>query len=247
MQIEQLALRYPKNLSGGEKQRVALARVLASVPDVLLMDEPLSNLDLRSAKYLRVAIRHIQRDLGITTIFVTHNFGEAMEMADRIAIMDRGRLLQVGTPDEIMFNQLNDRIHHFIGSPNIFNCQSYKIVDNGLAAVECGQMKIIIPHEGKPVHQIAISPEHVYVSTEAPLGPHVNRFEGIIREIDANASLVKLCIEVCDQRIDAELPREIANMMDLSVGRRVHIILKLRWLQAFKSKEQEIEQRLSAI
>ena len=241
MQIERLALRYPKNLSGGEKQRVALARVLASVPDVLLMDEPLSGLDLRSAKYLRVAIRHIQRNLGITTIFVTHNFGEAVEMADRIAIIDQGRLLQVSTPDEIMFNQFNDEIHHFIGRPNIFNCQSYKIIDNGLAAAECGQMKIIIPHEGKPVYKIAIAPEHVYVSTEAPLGPHVNRFEGVIREIETNASLVKLSVQVCDQRIDAELPWEISNMMDLSVGRRVHIILKLRWLQVFNSKEKEIK------
>jgi ABC-type Fe3+/spermidine/putrescine transport system ATPase subunit len=241
MQIEPLALRYPKNLSGGEKQRVALARVLASVPDVLLMDEPLSSLDLRAAKYLRVAIRHIQRDLGITTIFVTHNFAEALEMADRIAIIDQGRLLQVGTPDEIMFSQTNDGTRHFIGRPNIFNCQSCKIIDNGLVAAECGSMRIITPHEGRPVHRIAIAPEHVYVSTEAPLGPHVNRFEGVIRNMETTGLLVRLSIDVCDQRIEAELPPEISGMMGLAIGHRVHIILKLRWLKVFSSEGEKNE------
>ena len=241
MQIEHLAPRYPKNLSGGERQRVALARVLASSPDVLLMDEPLNSLDMRSAKYLRVEIRHIQRNLGITTIFVTHNFAEALEMADRIAMIDQGGLLAVSTPAEIMSNRFDDDVRQFIGKPNIFECHAYKIIENGLAAAQCGQMRIIVPDEGKPVHRIAIAPEHVYVSTEAPLGPQVNRFEGVVREMEATTSFVKLSIQVCDQMIDAELPLDIANMMNLSVGGRVHIILKLRWLHPFSSEGKENE------
>jgi ABC-type Fe3+/spermidine/putrescine transport system ATPase subunit len=239
MQIEHLAARYPKNLSGGERQRVALARVLAVSPDVLLMDEPLNSLDLRSAKYLRMEIRHIQRNLGITTIFVTHNFAEALEMADRIAMIDHGRLLAISAPADIMANRFDDRVHRLIGKTNIFDCQAYNIIDNGLAAVECGQMKIIVPHEGNPVHRIAIAPEHVYVSTEAPLGPQVNRFEGVVRGMEEKTSFVKLSIQVCDQLIDAELSGEIANMMNLSVGSRVHIILKLRWLHPFNRKGSE--------
>ncbi len=237
MQIEHLARRYPKNLSGGERQRVALARVLACVPDVLLMDEPLSSLDLRSAKYLRTEIRHIQRRLRITTIFVTHNFSEAMEMADRIAVIDHGRLLSVRTPDEIIFDQSGGGMDYFIGKPNIFECQSYKIIDNGLATAQCGQMKIIVPHEGKPVNRIAIAPEHVYISTEAPLGPQVNRFEGIIQKIEERGPIIRLSVAISDQRIDAEIPWEIAKMMDLSVGQGVHIILKLRWLRVLSTKK----------
>lgn len=236
MQIGHLAARYPKNLSGGEKQRVALARVLASSPEVLLMDEPLSSLDLRSAKRLRLEIRHIQRSLGITAIYVTHNFAEATEMADRIAVIEQGRLMQIGSPGELLFESRDDRAGGFIGRPNILHCGSYQIIDNGLAAVECGGMKIIVPHDGKPVERIAIAPEHVYISTEEPLGPHVNRFEGTIREMRRGEACVRASIDACGQLLEAELSPEIAGMMNLSPGRRVHIILKLRWLLPLDSK-----------
>jgi ABC-type Fe3+/spermidine/putrescine transport system ATPase subunit len=236
MQIGHLAARYPKNLSGGEKQRVALARVLAASPDVLLMDEPLSSLDLRAAKRLRLEIRHIQRSLGITAIYVTHNFAEATEMADRIAVIEQGRLMQIGSPAELLFDRHDDHAGGFIGRPNIFTCGSYQVIENGLAAAECGRMKIIVPHDGKPVERIAIAPEHVYVSTEEPLGPHVNRFDGTIREMRRGEACVRASIEVCGQLLEAELAPEIADMMNLSEGSRVHIILKLRWLQPLESK-----------
>lgn len=236
MQIGHLADRYPKNLSGGEKQRVALARVMAPSPEVLLMDEPLSSLDLRAAKRLRIEIRNIQRKLGITAVYVTHNFAEAAEMADRIAVIEHGRLRQIGTPDEILFNGPADRAGHFISRPNILDCRSYQMIDNGLAVVECGRMRIIVPHEGKRVERIAIAPEHVFVSTQEPLGPHVNRFEGVIREIRRKEACVKASIEVGDQLLEAEISPEIAGMMNLSAGSRVHIILKLRWLQPLDGK-----------
>jgi ABC-type sugar transport system ATPase subunit len=98
MKINHLSSRYPKHLSGGEKQRVALARALARSPEVLLLDEPLSSLDLETAKYLRTELRQLQKKLGITTIYVTHNLEEAEEMADRIAIVDDGCIEQIGNP-----------------------------------------------------------------------------------------------------------------------------------------------------
>ena len=89
------------NLSGGEKQRVALARALVTSPRILLLDEPLSNLDVSTAKYLRLELQRFHQELGITTIHVTHNLMEAEELADRIAIIDQGKLEQVGTREEI--------------------------------------------------------------------------------------------------------------------------------------------------
>ena len=90
-------------LSGGEKQRVALARALAPSPSILLLDEPLSNLDLQTSKYLRLELRRIHNELGVTTIHITHNQVEAEELADRIAILNVGRLEQVGEPQRVFF------------------------------------------------------------------------------------------------------------------------------------------------
>ena len=103
MKIEHLASRYPKHLSGGEKQRVALARALAPSPRVLLLDEPLSSLDVPTTKYLRTELKQLQQRLGITTVYVTHDLQEAEEMADRIAVLQDGHLEQVGKPEEVFF------------------------------------------------------------------------------------------------------------------------------------------------
>ncbi len=92
LRIERLANRYPLNLSGGEKQRVALARALAPYPKILLLDEPLNNLDLQTSRYLRHKLKHIHQRLGITTIYVTHDLEEAKELADRIILIKQGRI-----------------------------------------------------------------------------------------------------------------------------------------------------------
>lgn len=103
MRIQHLSLRYPKQLSGGEKQRVALARALALEPEVLLLDKPLNSLDIQSSKYLRIEIKQLQKKLGISTIYVTHNLPEAEEMTDRIAIIEEGHIEWVGRTEEVFF------------------------------------------------------------------------------------------------------------------------------------------------
>ena len=111
--------RYPRQLSGGQQQRVALARVLALQPDLLLFDEPLSNLDAKLRVQMRHEIRRLQRELGITALFVTHDQEEAMTIADRIAVMNRGRIEQVGTPREIYDSPASRFVADFIGLSNI--------------------------------------------------------------------------------------------------------------------------------
>jgi len=231
LNITHLETRYTARLSGGEKQRVALARALACDPEVLLLDEPMSSLDLRTAKYWRLEFRRLQRQLGTTTVFVTHNLTEAAEIADRIAILSDGRLLQVGTPDEILFHPIDERTRDLIGKPNIFDCKTFRVIENGLAVVTCGNLSIIIPHEGLAVKKIAIAPEHVFVSSTRPLGPSVNRFSGKIRDIRAHDALVRITIEAGGQLISSEMPKEMCELMDLRTGCRVYIIFKLRWIK----------------
>jgi len=124
LKIEQLLDRKPKQLSGGQRQRVALGRAIIREPQAFLMDEPLSNLDAKLRVYMRAELKKLQRDIGITTIYVTHDQIEAMTMGDRIAIMNEGILQQIGTPDEIYFHPSNIFVAGFIGSPptNFFDC-----------------------------------------------------------------------------------------------------------------------------
>lgn len=101
MGIENLSSRYPRHLSGGEKQRVALARALAPSPAILLLDEPMASLDLETARYLRAELKQLQKKIGITTVYVTHNLEEARELADRICIIENGCIKQVSGAEEI--------------------------------------------------------------------------------------------------------------------------------------------------
>jgi multiple sugar transport system ATP-binding protein len=117
--IAHLLDRYPFQLSGGEKQRVAVARALAFEPNILLMDEPLSNLDALLRVQARAELVKLQKELKITTIYVTHDQTEAMVLADRVAVMNKGRIMQIGTPDEIYNRPVNRFVAHFIGTPPI--------------------------------------------------------------------------------------------------------------------------------
>ena len=117
VQLEQLLHRYPRELSGGQRQRVALARAIIRRPSVFLMDEPLSNLDAKLRGHMRAELKHMQHSLGITTIYVTHDQIEAMTLAHRVAILEKGELQQLAAPAEIYNNPANLFVAQFIGSP----------------------------------------------------------------------------------------------------------------------------------
>ncbi len=117
VQIEDLLERYPRELSGGQRQRVALARAIIRQPSVFLMDEPLSNLDAKLRGHMRAELKHMQKSMGITTIYVTHDQIEAMTLAHRVAILEKGILQQLATPAEIYNDPANLFVAQFIGSP----------------------------------------------------------------------------------------------------------------------------------
>ncbi|MBQ3089953.1 MAG: ABC transporter ATP-binding protein [Oscillospiraceae bacterium] len=134
MQIDQYADRLPENLSGGQQQRVALARALVIKPDVLLMDEPLSNLDAKLRMEMRQAIREIQKEVGITTVYVTHDQEEAMSISDTIAVMKDGEIQHLGSPREIYQRPANIFVATFIGRTNILSAQ----MKGGKLCFDCG-------------------------------------------------------------------------------------------------------------
>ncbi len=143
MQIEGLADRKPERMSGGQQQRVALARALVIEPDVLLMDEPLSNLDAKLRVEMRSAIRRTQNKIGITTVYVTHDQEEAMAISDRIAVMNSGVLQQIGTPKNIYQRPANIFVSTFIGRSNIMDGK-LEIVDGKTYLIFDNNAKVLL-------------------------------------------------------------------------------------------------------
>ena len=134
--LEKAEQRYPNQLSGGEQQRVALARVLVLRPQLLLMDEPLSNLDAKLRLHMRTEIRRIQQELGITCLYVTHDQKEALTMSDRIMVMNRGRIEQLGTPMELYEDPATAFVADFIGQANLVKGKLARIDPDGYGIVE---------------------------------------------------------------------------------------------------------------
>ncbi|MEM6577155.1 MAG: ABC transporter ATP-binding protein [Pseudomonadota bacterium] len=170
VQLTDLRDRRPSQLSGGQQQRVALARALAPEPKVLLLDEPLSALDLKLRQAMRVELKRIQEETGITFIFVTHDQEEALTMSDRIAVMSVGQVQQIGTAHEIYERPRNRFVADFIGETNLFDVIIEKLSDtNALCRLPDEQTIQAIPAgqvtEGRPGH-VSIRPEQL--SMQAP-------------------------------------------------------------------------------
>ena len=233
MKIKHLSSRYPKHLSGGEKQRVALARALTLSPKVLLLDEPFSSLDVQTSKYLRTELKQLQKELGITTIYVTHDLREADEMADRIAVIHSGQVEQTATPKDVFFYPKNERVSDFIGAPNILDCDDCHSLGQGLLEINCGGLPIVIPDDGHTIKRIAIFPQDIYVSETQPPGAGVNRFKGIITNIKSVDDTIRPEVKVEGKTLLAEIPSHIFEEMDLAVGKEVFLILKLRRIRAY--------------
>ena len=161
VQISHLADRKPNELSGGQQQRVALARAFVIEPSVLLMDEPLSNLDAKLRVQMRTVIKKLQRRLGITTIYVTHDQEEALAISDRIAVMKDGVIMQIGTPNEIYAKPQNPFVAGFIGTSNFLDCD----VSGGKVTIQ-GEQTLEIPM-AKPFTgpgKLSARPEQLFFS-----------------------------------------------------------------------------------
>lgn len=220
-----------RTLSGGEKQRVAIARALAVSPRILLLDEPMGNLDVSTAKYLRVELRKLHDNLGITTIHVTHNLIEAREMADRIAIMNNGTIEQAGPSDEVFLSPRTEFVSDFIGTPNVLDVAGCRDLGHGVMEAECAGMPIVLANPGREVSRVMLFPRDIYVSTTKPPGPGLNRFEGTVTEVKAIGAVTKIRVQVGENILRTELLTELCEEMAILPGRRVFLILKLRGIR----------------
>ena len=160
--LEHLASRLPSQLSGGQQQRVAVARALVLEPQVLLFDEPLSNLDAKLRRSVREEIRDIQQSLGLTVVYVTHDQEEALAVSDEIIVMDKGRIAQFGTPRELYDEPASLFVADFIGESNIIDCQ-IKDVQEGQADVRLGGVRYLINGKGLAAGdaKLAIRPDRI--------------------------------------------------------------------------------------
>ncbi|MEE9428465.1 MAG: ABC transporter ATP-binding protein [Paracoccaceae bacterium] len=166
VQMSALRERYPSELSGGQQQRVAVARLIALRPSILLMDEPLSNLDAKLRTEMRAGLKRLHRDLNATTVYVTHDQIEALTLSDRVIVMHEGKIMQEGAPYDIYHHPENLFVAEFIGDPGI-NLFTGHVVDGQL---DCGDLKLPVS-EGMDGKLIAsIRPENVRVSNDAKKG-----------------------------------------------------------------------------
>jgi spermidine/putrescine ABC transporter ATP-binding subunit len=217
--LEGLERRKPSELSGGQQQRVALARTLVIEPRLLLLDEPLSNLDAKLRIQMRQELVRIQKDLGITSIYVTHDQEEALTLSTRIAVMSRGSVVQVGTPKEIYESPKSQEVADFVGTSNFFRAQVMeRIADKVRLRTEEGFLLVVAyPEANSPEIGsnllLNIRPESIDVSRLEEGEPNMNRIKGIVRTSAYLGSFVQYEVEVSQGKrvkVNAVNPRKKA-------------------------------------
>ncbi|MCX7997757.1 MAG: sulfate/molybdate ABC transporter ATP-binding protein [Leptospiraceae bacterium] len=218
VQLENLAKRYPHQLSGGQKQRVALARALASQPKVLLLDEPFGALDANVRKELRRWLRNLHKEIRVTTIMVTHDQEEAFEVSDKVVILNKGKLEQMGTPDEVFHNPANPFVIKFLGNVNIFH-----------GRLEQG--KWIMSENGA-----ASSAPPIYVRPfewEVSLVHQEGFIQAKVLYINAASSIVKLDVHTIDNQVfQVDLTYE--QYKTLNIKKEMDIYIKPKDVRIFE-------------
>jgi putative spermidine/putrescine transport system ATP-binding protein len=229
--LKDLGDRYPFQLSGGQQQRVALARALAVRPKVLLLDEPLSALDAKIRVSLREEIRRIQRELGITTIFVTHDQEEALSMSDRVVVMHQGIADQVGTPFEIYNRPTTRFVAQFVGTLNLLDAT---VLDSASGQVRVGEVQVALkralPSTAKDKISLALRPEAV------GFGRREGRdvvLSGTVAEVHFLGSVIRMRVEVAGQSVSLDTfnrpdapPPAIGSAVEISVSERDLLVLR---------------------
>jgi multiple sugar transport system ATP-binding protein len=223
--LESLLSRKPRQLSGGQRQRVAMGRAIVRDPRVFLMDEPLSNLDARLRVQMRAEVARIQRELGATTIYVTHDQVEAMTMGDRVAVIRQGVLQQTDEPQEVFDRPANLFVASFIGSPPMNLVQARIEAGDGLLAARVGEQLLPIPSGlaaappalagyADRMVGLGIRPEHLRGMSERREGVEYAPLAGNVRATEALGSEVLVHLEVQAPPVVTEEIREVAGDVD---------------------------------
>jgi sulfate transport system ATP-binding protein len=231
VQLDWLADRYPPQLSGGQRQRIALARALAVEPKVLLLDEPFGALDAKVRKDLRRWLRRLHDELHITSVFVTHDQEEALEVADRIVVMKQGQIEQIGSPQEVYDHPASPFVYQFLGNVNLLQAQ----VNNGLAKI--GEVEFTVDNHRitqDTSASVFVRPHDIEVLRH---GDVKTSFIGTINYINAAGSIVRIEVTRHDTNtmLDVEVTREHFKTLNLVQGDQVY--LKPNHLSIFSQNE----------
>jgi multiple sugar transport system ATP-binding protein len=225
--LEELLKRKPRHLSGGQRQRVAMGRAIVRNPRVFLMDEPLSNLDAKLRVQMRAEISRVQRQLRATTIYVTHDQVEAMTMGDRVAVLRKGRLQQLDTPQRLYEAPLNLFVASFIGSPEMNLLQGYLDREDGGLVVQIGEQDVEVPPEvlaarpglesfaGRTIG-VGIRPEHVH-DARLEAQPPGRTLRGTVRLTEVLGSELLVHLELAAERLRTADVLEVARDVDVTL------------------------------
>ncbi|PDV98041.1 ABC transporter ATP-binding protein [Candidatus Chloroploca asiatica] len=227
IQMEEFAQRYPFQLSGGQQQRVALARALAIRPKLLLLDEPLSALDAKIRLELRHEIRRIQRQLGLTTIYVTHDQEEALSLSDRIVVMSKGKIEQVGTPTEIYNAPATEFVARFVGHINLLPVTVLNpangVVSLGRQTLRAGRFGQL---NGRPV-QLAVRPEEINLGAK----PDANTLNGEVESVTYLGSIVRIGLRIEHHPLSLDVFNEhTLKLPRISETLAIHFPVDACWL-----------------
>ena len=219
VRLEGLALRLPRELSGGQQQRVALARALVIEPDILLLDEPLSNLDAKLRQEVRVEIRELQKKLGLTTVMVTHDQEEALTMADRLVVMSNGEVQQVGSQRDLYENPVNAFVAGFVGRTNLLRG---RLEGPGLFRSDSG-LPIRCRDDAAPGGRtLALRPERLALAT-TPIAGADNCFPGTVEFASYLGGLLEYYVRLtAADRLLVQAPNTLADPA-YAIGDRIHL------------------------
>lgn len=226
LNISHLMGRHPPTLSGGEQQRVALARALVTDPGILLLDEPLSALDPRTQDSAREMLSAIHKKKKLTVLHITHDQTEARIMADRIAVVMDGELVQVGTPEEIFETPADDRVANFVGFENVLKGRVVS-ADGGTLRVDVGGMLLEAAADASPGDTLyaGLRPENIVLSKTTSQSSIRNSFQGTVTEVRVLGALVRVKVD-CGVGLNALITRQSAEEMGLVPGVPVYVQFK---------------------
>lgn len=229
VKLEKFAQRKPAQLSGGQQQRVAIARAAVNRPRVLLLDEPLSSLDYRLRKQMQIELKQLQRRLGITFVFVTHDQEEALSMSDRVVVMHDGHIEQIGTPQQVYEEPQNLTVAQFIGEANIFAGKVLSIQDNKQYIVQVLDKPRLTKSQrllqvGQEVN-ILIRPEDVRVWGQPEVDDTTDMFPGTVEEVTYKGTTVDLIVRLVSNKIVAatEFFDEDDERLEYKIGEQVWV------------------------
>ncbi len=229
IQLDWLSQNYPHQLSGGQRQRVALARALAVEPKVLLLDEPFGALDANVRKELRRWLRRLHDEIHVASVFVTHDQEEALEVADRVAIMNEGKIQQIGTPQEVYDSPTNSFVYNFLGNVNLFHGR----IQSGRA--QMGPLDLAAPEPQAHWEGPAVAYARPHdMEIKRQLDPLESALQAVVSYISTAGPRVKLELKRCDsgELVEAELSKDRFRELALKIGECVFV--KPRNLQVFR-------------